>query len=619
MQDSLSWTSQKAKKDVSSKGRQLGWIIGLCLGTGWSNIACATNLTQTVRFTLATNPQVIALEANFRAARAALTQARGGLFPEVTLEAGQGFEGTANPILKASGVDHRNLLRKESSLTASETLFDGFKVSGEIKQKKAQLQSAIAVLQAQRETIAFQVAEAYFNVLRRREIVDLSKKNVLIHREILAQVKRRYEAGITDKVDVLLAESRLALASSRVVSAAGLLQDAITEFITITGQYPRDLKFPVIPYNAVPSSFHRLRAIAFNTAPTLRAADNNYVAAIENVQIAKAAYYPKFTLDFSETDSNNLDGIVGNNQDIQVMFRAQYKLFRGGSDMALVAENRHRMYSAYEVELNARRELNQKIAFAWDSLKTNQDNLVELKAHVVLSRDVVIGYRKQFTLGRRALFNVLDAENEAFLSRVAYINALYDMRVSIYSVLESAGILVKTLLEYAHPTHTRSFTQRPHDTPKPLPRQPEISAWSKIIAFQRAAQPLPTPQKWLQQLPEPHRTAIASLPTHHTTAVPAFFDVMKILFETVPLPLQLYQSNQNREKHLQTVHQVVHLSVPNTEQLPTPEKTVPSTIEWLPKPRESQRTTELLPKPSQTVVSLTKRTRVALPTLHIEQ
>lgn len=556
---------------VNSKGRQKSYLVALCLLSGLASASYGATLVQTVQSTLETNPQVRALEANFRAATAAVTQAKGGLYPEVTVEAGEGYEGTANPILKATGVLHRNLLRKESSLTATQLLFDGFKVSGEIKQKKALLQASIALLQAQRETVALEVARAYLNVLRRKKTLSISKKNVAIHKQILAQVKKRYASGITTKVDVVLAESRLALAISRLVTAQGLLKNAVTEFIRVTGERPRNLTMPKIPYKKIPKTCHQLIRLAFNQAPVLRAADNNYVAAIENVQVAKAAYYPKFTLDISATDSNNLDGIIGHNEDTQVMFRASYTLFRGGSDMAIVAENRHRMYSAYEVQLNARRELYKKARLAWDNLQTDRDKLAKLKAHALLSRGVVIGYRKQFALGRRALFNVLDAENEAFLSLIAYIDGQYDVKIDAYEILESAGVLVRTLTHSVNPTYTMELSLRPHFYNKPL--------------FHRRVTNLPQPHRTLETLPKPKTQS-----QKHSKPVPAAKKMTvlpKNMVNMLPWVRQLIGFLPSYQKQLLLLNNEI------TQHLLNPKKV------------GAVRTT-ILPKPGKTMVSFTK-------------
>jgi adhesin transport system outer membrane protein len=54
-------------------------------------------------------------------------------------------------------------------------------------------------------------------------------------------------------------------------------------------------------------------------------------------------------------------------------------------------------------------------------------------------------YRKQFDIGQRTLLDVLDSENEVFVSHSAYLNGKYTVAYAQYRILASMGKLLETL------------------------------------------------------------------------------------------------------------------------------------------------------------------------------
>jgi len=65
--------------------------------------------------------------------------------------------------------------------------------------------------------------------------------------------------------------------------------------------------------------------------------------------------------------------------------------------------------------------------------------------HVDSSENSLDAYQQQFSLGQRTLLDLLDSQNEVFGSRQALVNAQYDELFAMYRVLNSMGVLVRSL------------------------------------------------------------------------------------------------------------------------------------------------------------------------------
>jgi outer membrane protein, adhesin transport system len=58
---------------------------------------------------------------------------------------------------------------------------------------------------------------------------------------------------------------------------------------------------------------------------------------------------------------------------------------------------------------------------------------------------VVNVYLDQFALDRRTLLDVLDSQNELFVSRSNHVNALYTEMFAVFRIMALQGMLLKTL------------------------------------------------------------------------------------------------------------------------------------------------------------------------------
>jgi adhesin transport system outer membrane protein len=406
----------------------------------------AETLTAVIQHTLETNPEILMTIKNRYVVEQQLQEAQAGYWPTIDLIGGYGRETSDNASTRRAGGDV-TLTRRETGLSLSQMLFDGFEVKNRVNKHQYLVNSAAYKVRESSETIALLTAEVYLEILRRRQLVEFSKDNVVIHQKILDQISTLAVGGAGRQADVQQSSSRLALAKSSLVNAQGNLRNTEITYQRITGELPTALIQPDFTSLAtiLPQNEKQVFEMALNNHPALQIAYAELEAAQATQQQAQSTFLPRFNLELGVTDNQNLDGIEGNNDDITAMLRMRYNLYRGGADQARLQESAQQVGVAQEMVRKVRLLLEEETFLAWNSLITTRARLDHLEKHVKSTAEVLESYKEQFKLGQRTLLDVLDSESELFNARTALVSAQYAEMLNVLQVLKSMGILLRSM------------------------------------------------------------------------------------------------------------------------------------------------------------------------------
>ena len=407
-------------------------------------VASAYTIDQAIQHTITTHPDILSEIASAQAAQSDIAVARGGLYPTVDISGGIGKETTDNPATRASGNHMVTLTRREGDAIIRQLLFDGGNVINQVVQNKANYVTSKFQINEAKELLAFQAAQAFLNVLRNQELMVIARRDVAAHQDLYEKVTKRFKAGAGRKSEVQLASSRLALAMSRMIRAQGLMRDAEDIYRQIIGLEPdKSLKLEKVE-KTVPKSSIEAQRMAMLTSPTVAATESEIASKKAEIKIAKSEFWPTIALELSTTQQDQLDGVVGHNNDYQAMLRMNYNIFNGGSDKASVSAASQRAVSAQHDSANVRRTVKQDVALSWNDLQAEINRVPYLKQHKDESYNVSIAYTKQFKLGQRTLFDLLNSATEYFNSWSSYVDGVYDAKIARYRLLASIGILAKS-------------------------------------------------------------------------------------------------------------------------------------------------------------------------------
>ncbi len=401
----------------------------------------AQTLQEAIQQTINENPQIQAAKSERSAVEQEVNQAISGYFPTIDIAAGFGWEQSSNPTTRAAGDGTVSFGREETSIQLRQMIFDGLATYSEVNRQKARTNARAYTVFGQSEITALQGVEAYLNVLRRQELLDLAKDNLLIHQRTNDQIQLRSARGIGRRADADQSTGRLALAERNTLSEIGNLKDTETTFLRVIGALPNDLEPVTAPTDALPEKMEQAVEQAIANHPILKSANADVDSAFAQHDTARAAYMPRIDFEAGASHNVDIDGIKGKNEDATAILRLRYNLFNGGRDLARRKETAQLINQAKDIRNNTYRQVVESMRLSYIAYRTIQSQLKYFKSHMVSSIRTNIAYQKQFNIGQRTLLDLLDSANEMFVAKSAYSNAKYDGLFAEYRVLASKGAL----------------------------------------------------------------------------------------------------------------------------------------------------------------------------------
>ncbi|PSJ40191.1 channel protein TolC [Zobellella endophytica] len=416
-------------------------VAALVLTALWlPSQAHSQTLEEAVTQALMTHPRVKESFHLYQSRQYDQDAAFAGYLPRLDASAGVGYERTDTPT-----IDDESLTRRETGLSLRQMLFDGFKTSSNVGRTEAEAEAQRYTVLTTAENVALDVAEAYLDLLRHAEIVELSRLNLETHEQIMSDIQKRTDSGLGSSADFTQIQGRVARAYANMTSAENNLRDAESRFISLVNQAPAELRQPRPDANYMPATLDDALAKAQESHPTLTSASFDVEAARYQYEDAKAAFYPTLAVEVDQNWNDNIDGIEGRNDNLTAMLRMRYNLFNGGGDVARSRSASALEMQAKDIHMNAHRQVSEGTRLAWAAYETLGRQKDFLRQHVEASYRTVEAYKKQFTLGDRTLLDVLNTENELFEARRSYIEAEHDHLLAEYRIMNATGQLLDAL------------------------------------------------------------------------------------------------------------------------------------------------------------------------------
>jgi len=424
--------------------RQL-FITTLLISCFISTVSFAQTLQQAVQLTIDENPEIQSIKSEKLAVEQEIDQAKSKYFPTIDIAAGYGWEQSSTIATRNRGSGTVSYGREESSVELRQMIFDGLATPSEVNRQEARTNSMAYTVFGQSEITALDAVQAYIDILRYKELLELAKHNLLIHQRSNDQIQLRSSRGVGRRADADQSSGRLALAEKNYLSAVGNIKDTETAFLRIVGVFPNELELVKAPKSALPESLELAVEQAISNHPILKSANADIDSAYAQHETAKAAYMPRIDFEASASYNNDLDGVKGKNADALAMVRLRYNIFNGGNDLARREETAQLINQAKGIRDNTYRQVEESMRLSWIAYQTISSQLVYFKEHQDASRKSSKAYQQQFNIGQRTLLDLLDSANEMFVAKSSYTNAKYDDLFAQFRILTSKGELNKYL------------------------------------------------------------------------------------------------------------------------------------------------------------------------------
>ncbi len=388
-----------------------------------------------------TNPEFGIVANDRRATDEELRQAKGLYLPSIDLNADGGFERTDTPSID----DTSFWLRSRASLTLTQMLFDGFAAKSEVQRQKARVKSTSFRVDETAEFVGLDITEGFLEVLRQRDLLAISQANVQDHARITQLVQDGAYAGTITEGDVAQVEARMSQAKATESSIRQDLREAESLFIRETGEMPDSLVFPEIPHDKMPASVEEAIRQALTKGPTIGVREADIEVAKAEYKAAGSTLYPQIDFVANGSTGEDLQGVIGNENRASALAVLNWNLYRGGADRARQREFMYRHAIAKETRADAARQIEKEMRDTWAGVVAASERAKEYMSQATSNEKVVNIYLDQFSLDRRTLLDVLDSQNELFVSRSNHVNSLYTEIFGVYRILALKGDLLDTL------------------------------------------------------------------------------------------------------------------------------------------------------------------------------
>jgi outer membrane protein len=398
-------------------------------------VAHAETLADALALAYQSNPTLQSQRALQRQLDETYVQARAGYRPTVSASATTSWSQTA-PV---PGGAYVNKNSTGATLAASQPLYTGGRADAAVDSAEATVLAGRQTLRAAEQTVLQAVVQAYQDVLRDQQVVEIRRESVNTLKNQLDETNARLEVGLLTRTDVARAEAQLAAARAALSTAQAQLQISRGNYTTAVGQNPGEL-VPPAPLAGLPANVDD----AFNAAeaenPNLRRAQITEQASRYRVAQVRAQRNPTVSLTGSLGYTGPFSPIELQHS-VTVAGVITQPLFTGGVVSSQIRAALEQNNSDRILIEQARRTAVQAVGQAWNQMQAAIAGVDSNREQVRAATVAFEGVQEQFKVGISTTLDVLLTQETLNAARVSLVQSVHDLYVAQSALLQAMGRL----------------------------------------------------------------------------------------------------------------------------------------------------------------------------------
>lgn len=308
-------------------------------------------------------------------------------------------------------------------------------MAGAAKQDVYDVEQAAAI-----QKFIITAVEAYVDVKKRRQELDVYTKFERQARHNFERVQTEYVVGSSTRTNVLTAKAELAEATSKRVKAQTELINAEQAYIAMSGEPAGELVYPTNTLK-LPASLEEAMKIAEERSLTLRKSAANLRAARHGLASAVTGTLPSVDL-YAQYDTPLKSEDINQTGNGQVGIRFTYELFSNsgqGSHLSKIKKATHEKQAANYGHEHARSDMIKEVKAGWHGLKTAEIQRSQAELAVEAARNAYEGAVEEFRLGQRAYLDLLKVQEQLLKAELNYLEAVKAEILGRYKLLAATG------------------------------------------------------------------------------------------------------------------------------------------------------------------------------------
>ncbi|MGH7662213.1 MAG: TolC family protein [Vulcanimicrobiaceae bacterium] len=414
-------------------------------------------LKQAILIAVAKSPLLASARGDLQLARASVNLAQAGTLPNVSANAStshshaqpgsRGNNNNGNGNNGGTFISSTQFTSNNLSANLSQLLFDGGRVFAQIRSASASQVSSIDLYQRTLQTVAFNVASAYYTALSAQRTTAVDNQIVGQDQVQLNLVIAQFHAGQASRVDVATAELPVSQARVALVQQQGVEAGAQAALANAMGIDANTVVRPaddaasyqdvVATAIAIPT-YDKAIAQAYLLRPDLASASQTVQAAQYSLRAARLGYFPTVngTSSYGLSSNDTAGGAFSNSWSIGAnltlpifdpALRANVESAQGNVTKAIAAYQT----SQLGVQLNVKQTLT--------SLISTRAALDATQVAYNEAATVLQATQAQYRAGVTTLPLLLNAQVQLTTALVNEVNAIYSLRQAEQAFLYATG------------------------------------------------------------------------------------------------------------------------------------------------------------------------------------
>ena len=289
----------------------------------WWNKFSDSTLDSLMSIALNNNYSLQAVENTLEKSWQSLQKSRGAYYPTFSIDAQYNLsESSLNYYDVTSSDANRTNDYFNAGINASWELDVFGKVRDNVKASKSSYLATEASYQEAIMNLCEQVATVYFNLRSYQQQLIVANQNIESEKNILDITIARYESGLGTQLDVSQAKSVYYNTLATIPRLDAYITQCINQLAVLLGTYPSALKDSFNDVSELPSIRHIINVgipmEVIRRRPDVRQAEHQIESQAALIGVAKADYYPQFSI-------NGSFGFLSH--DIDKFFNSESRMF----------------------------------------------------------------------------------------------------------------------------------------------------------------------------------------------------------------------------------------------------------------------------------------------------
>ncbi|MBN1614798.1 MAG: TolC family protein [Deltaproteobacteria bacterium] len=303
-------------------------------------------------------------------------------------------------------------------------------------------------LDALREAYLFNVAVAYYDVLKAKKYLDIAEANLVRLSTYRNAAEKRFRVGEITKTVLLRADSELSGARSDRLKAANGLDLAraflarlvgIDKEFTLREESTGEEDVPNLPI---------LQDTALSERSDLKSMEIAKNVAQKQVRFVRGTFWPNLALAgvYNRSDQHPLFSSF-NRESVYGLVSLNFPFFEGGLRMAEVREARAKERQAGYLYDDLRKSIEIEVEGAYLDLITQRGILKFLNDQLLFAKDNYRAVERQFEVGLASSIDIIDANTLLVSAERQVSEANYNYQLFQLRLRKAMGVLLKEIRE----------------------------------------------------------------------------------------------------------------------------------------------------------------------------